>query len=253
MIRRLPVHSGIVEVADEGTPAGECVVLLHGFLGSRESWSELRAALAGERRVVSVDLPGHGGTRVGAGSFSMEGAAAAAIEALEALGIRGFDLVGYSMGGRLALYLAVTRAERVARLVLESASAGLADASERAVRRAADEERAARIEREGVEAFVMYWERLPLFASLADLPPERRERLRRLRLSCDPAGLAASLRGMGTGVQPWLGEQLGKLRMPVLVVAGSRDARFAAIARELATSIPQARLAIVGNAGHVPH
>lgn len=253
MTRRVPVRHGVVELADEGPRKGECVVLLHGFTGRKESWRGLRACLARTRRVVSLDLPGHGGTRVDPEAFTMDGAARAVTEAIDAIGVDRLALVGYSMGGRLALLLALSLRRRVSRLVVESASAGIADENERTLRRASDEELAGSIEREGVTAFVERWEGQPLFASLRDLPRDRCDELRLQRLACDPAGLAASLRGMGTGAQPWLGDRLAGLSLPVLLVAGARDGKFVAVGQSLEQAIPSARLFVVEGAGHVPH
>lgn len=268
MIRRVEVPGAVFEVSDEsgganrareagGAPQAEreCVVLLHGFTGSKQSWACLRSALAQRRRVVSLDLPGHGATVTSgaAGCPTMAQCAELVAEVLAALGVERFSLVGYSMGGRLALFLALRQARRIHRLVLESASAGIAEPAERARRRAADEELAALVEKCGVEAFIERWERIALFESLAELALETRAELRRQRLSCQAGGLAASLRGMGAGAQPWLGEQLGRLAMPALIIAGGRDSKFVAIGRELAARLPKARLAIIAGAGHVAH
>ncbi len=254
MIRRIRLRQGFLEMSDEGS-GGEAVLLLHGFTGSKESWIGLRRALAPERRVIALDLPGHGGTEVGRdpADYSMERSSEGIENVLRELAIERVALVGYSMGGRLALYFTLSRPERVSRVVLESASAGIADATERAERVASDEALAALLESAGIEAFVERWEALPLFQSLADLTVEARDRLHRQRLACSPAGLAASLRGLGTGSQPWLGDRLGEIGVPVLLIAGSRDAKFARIGRDLVRSIPEARLEIIEGAGHIPH
>lgn len=252
MIRQVPVPDGSVELADEGSGRA-VVVLLHGFTGSKASWAGLRSTLARKRRVVSIDLPGHGGTRVRPAAFSMAGAASSVAAALDALGVGPFSLVGYSMGGRLALYLALALRGRVEALVLESASPGIADPADRERRRAADEALAARIEVDGIESFVDSWERRPLFASLAKLPAARARRLRAERLANDPAGLATSLRAMGAGAQPWLGPHLGELAAPTLFITGEDDAKYAGIGRALARDLPRARLALVEGAGHAPH
>ena len=254
MIRQIRVPQGFVEMSDEGV-GDDAVLLLHGFTGSKESWLDLRRALAPRRRVIAIDLPGHGGTEVGAdpADHSMERVAEMIERVLQALAIEHIAIIGYSMGGRLALYFTLSRPQRVCRLVLESASAGLADSAERAERAAADEALAALVESAGIEAFVAKWQALPLFQSLADLREEARERLRRQRLACSPAGLAASLRGMGTGVQPWLGDRLEEIGIPVLLITGGRDTKFTRIGSELRRAISGARLEIVAEAGHIPH
>lgn len=259
MIRRVETSAGTVTLSDErGTRTSRRaapLVLLHGFTGSHASWCAIAAALRPSRRVVAIDLPGHGATVVRDRAFdwSLGATAALVAETLAALRVPTADVLGYSMGGRVALQLALVHPERVDRLVLESASAGLASAAARARRRAADAVLAAAIERDGIAAFVRRWEALPLFRSLARQPEDVRDALRRARLACDPAGLAASLRGMGLGSQPWLGGQLGALAMPVLLVTGAADAKFTRTATQLLPRFPHATHEIVAGAGHLPH
>jgi 2-succinyl-6-hydroxy-2,4-cyclohexadiene-1-carboxylate synthase len=163
------------------------------------------------------------------------------------------DVIGYSLGARIALRLAVAQPQVVRRLVLESPSAGLARAEDRATRRAADEALASRIERDGIEAFVDEWERQPIFASHVSLPPARATRLRAMRLANRPAGLAASLRGAGQGSMEPLHRHLAGIGAPTLVIAGSLDVGGGPRAAEVASGIPGATIAIVPDAGHTPH
>jgi 2-succinyl-6-hydroxy-2,4-cyclohexadiene-1-carboxylate synthase len=255
MIRSVAVAGRTVEIADEGPRGAAAIVLLHGFTGSKESWQPLVEALAKRRRVVAIDLPGHGGTAASADPAADSLAATGDLIArtLASLGVSRFSLLGYSLGGRIALGLALDHPSRVDRLLLESASAGLADPEERTLRRRADEELAERIEQGGIEAFVDRWEALPLFAPQARLPATVREDLRGRRLACSATGLAASLRAVGTGAQPWLGERLAALALPVCVVAGELDEKFRAIGAWMAARIPDARFEIVPQAGHAPH
>lgn len=199
-----------------------------------------------------MDLPGHG-TRgeVTGGGVTLSHALAVVDEVTA--GLDRFDLIGYSMGGRVALHVALARGDRIRRLVLESASPGLERKAERAERIALDEELAARIERGGVAAFVDTWSSRPLFASQKALPVEIRERLRGLRLENRATGLAASLRGLGTGVLPSLWDRLGELRCPVLLVVGALDTKFVYTARAMAPHIPDGRLSVIGGVGHTVH
>jgi len=151
------------------------------------------------------------------------------------------------------LRLAVARPEALRRLVLESPSAGIAAKGERVARRAADADRAARLERDGIEAFVDEWEREPVFASQIGLPPTRAARLRSERLRNRPAGLAAGLRGSGQGSMGPLHERLAGIRTPTLVIAGAMDPTGRARAEAVAAGICGARLEIVSGAGHTPH
>ncbi len=184
--------------------------------------------LAGRYRALAPDL--------GAGPWEAE------LDRLEALAPPVFTLCGYSMGGRLALALALRIPERVRRLVLVSASPGLADAEERAARRAADEALADRIEAIGVEAFAREWAAQPLFAgqSAEVAAAAHAERLRR-----SAGELAAQLRGLGTGAMPSLWVRLGELPMPVSAVVGERDPKFRAIADRMGFPVE-----VVPRAGH---
>jgi 2-succinyl-6-hydroxy-2,4-cyclohexadiene-1-carboxylate synthase len=257
MSRRVRVSAGVVNLADEGRPApGDSpLVLLHGFTGSMNSWLGVREHLSLRYRVLSLDLPGHGGTDIGSdlSGYSIESTARTLIETLDTLDIRRFSLAGYSMGGRLALFVALQYGARVERLILESASAGIAESKQRLRRRAADAELAAFIDAAGIESFVDRWERLPLFKSQRALSAHVRERLRQERRSCKPGGLRSSLLAMGAGSQPWLGARLEEIKVPTLIVVGALDDKFIGIGRELAAGINRSRLVIVAGCGHAPH
>jgi len=238
-------------VRQRGLPGAAPLVLLHGFTGTGASWLPVANALP-RRHCLFPDLPGHGATDapLPPGKWSLERAADALAELLERMGAPRFALAGYSMGGRLALALALRHPQRVAALALVGATPGIADAAERAQRVADDAALADAIERDGIEAFTNRWEANPLFATQAALPDALREAQRAQRLAQDPARLAAALRAFGTGTQPPLHESLAQLRMPVLLVAGEQDAKFAAIARDMAARIPESDLVLVPACGH---
>jgi 2-succinyl-6-hydroxy-2,4-cyclohexadiene-1-carboxylate synthase len=190
-----------------------------------------------------VDAPGHGASAGIAADL-----VAGADLMVEAAGGPAAWL-GYSMGGRFALHVALRQPETVRRLVVVSATGGLDDAAARAARREADEALAVRVETEGVEAFVRWWLARPLFQTL---PPG--SAAIESRLGGTAAGLASSLRLAGTGSQRPLWSQLSQLTMPVLVVAGERDDSYVAQGRRLAESIgSNAALAVVPDAGHACH
>jgi 2-succinyl-6-hydroxy-2,4-cyclohexadiene-1-carboxylate synthase len=249
------IHLGVT-LAGEQRQVRQTLVLLHGFTGCAANWVSLFPLLnAPGRRLIAFDLLGHGQADAPADPqrYSMAECEADLLAALRTLGVQAGEaiLLGYSMGGRIALYTAFSGFFRA--LVLESASPGLATALERAQRRQSDDLLAERIEREGVEAFVAYWEKLPLFASQGHLPGERQDALHRQRLTNRAVGLANSLRGVGTGAQPALHERLPELKLPVLLLAGELDAKFCHIARQMADSLPAAWLHIVPGAGHTIH
>jgi len=234
---------------------GPPVLVLHGFTGSGESTSELAAGLRDRWRVVRLDLVGHGESDAphAAAEYTMERCVDQVAAALDSLGIGSAHVIGYSMGGRTALALAAWRPERVRSAILVGASAGLADAAARAERRRADEALAVRIEQDGLDRFVEHWMSLPLFATQHRIGADALARARAQRLRNRPHGLANSLRGMGTGAQPPLHEALRGIRVPVRLVVGELDAKFAAIADELAASIPDAEVNAIPDAGHACH
>ena len=240
-----------VEKAGDGPP----LLLLHGFTASAAGWGPLAAAWAPFFTTLSVDLPGHGRSASPAevAAYTMAATVADLVAVLDRKGIPRAHVLGYSMGGRVALALAVAHPERIGALVLESASPGLAGAGERAARVAADAALAERIEREGVPAFVDYWENLPLWAGQARLSADARAALRAGRLQNNPVGLANSLRGLGTGSQSPLWDRLGDLACPTLLVAGYDDAKFSDLARRMAEAIPNNELLLAHNAGHAVH
>jgi 2-succinyl-6-hydroxy-2,4-cyclohexadiene-1-carboxylate synthase len=219
-------------------------------MGSSADWLHVTSALEDRFRCIAPDLPGHGASLgLPSGSYSFERAARATIRTLDVLSVGRATIVGYSMGGRLALYLALRYPERCAGLFIESASPGMEDAAERKARRRSDEENATRLESGDFETFLMDWYSQPLFASLA-----RRdglvEEMISARRSNDPVELARALRGMGTGTQPSLWRELPSLVAPALAVAGELDEKFVAISRRMAGASPNVRAAVVPGAGH---
>ncbi|MBW3534052.1 MAG: 2-succinyl-6-hydroxy-2,4-cyclohexadiene-1-carboxylate synthase [Gemmatimonadetes bacterium] len=253
--RRVPVEPGLaLRVHERGD--GPTLLLLHGFTGSVEAWGEaLLDGLACRHRVLAVDLHGHGRSDAPTdpARLDMLRVVDDLVAVLDAAGARRATWIGYSMGGRVALAAAVLRPERVERLVLESASPGLATPEERSLRREQDEALAASLEREGLEAFVDRWMALPLFASQRRLPAEVREGERRRRLANRPAALAASLRGMGAGSQPSFWEALAGVAAPTLLLTGEEDAKFRALADAMAARLPDALRRDVAGAGHAVH
>jgi 2-succinyl-6-hydroxy-2,4-cyclohexadiene-1-carboxylate synthase len=229
------------------------VLFLHGFMGSSADWQDVAAAIGDRAFCIALDLPGHGASLgLAPQAYTMEGTARTVVRTLDDLEARRPVIVGYSMGGRLALYLALRYPERCAGLFLESASPGLESAGERAARRTADEEKANRLESGDFENFLSGWYRQPLFAPLA-----REERLLRRTLEVrrrnDPTELARSLRGMGTGSQPPLWRELEVLAVPALAVAGELDGKYAGISSRMASISPKVEPVAVPGVGHIVH
>lgn len=249
----LEVNGLTYQIEERGS--GPALLLLHGFTGSGKSWKTLLPGFTGNYRVITVDFPGHGETAAPADPtrYSIENTATDLAAILEKLGVAQAAVLGYSMGGRVALFFALRYPSKVSGLILESASPGLPTARERAERKAADEALARFIEEKGLAAFVERWGNLPLWASQAGLPETVRENLRHQRLNNRPVGLANSLRGLGTGVQPSLWDELGGFGKPVLILTGELDPKFTLTGQLIEAKFPDARRKVVAGAGHTIH
>ena len=236
-------------VAGTGRP----VTLLHGFTQSGRSWREVIAKMPEGWKWIVPDLRGHGETQIWKGSScSMDACTEDMVKLWDALEVEKSHLVGYSMGGRLALHIAAHRPERVLSVLTIGAHAGL-DEDARKGRRQGDEALASRIERDGLEAFVDYWGSLPLFAGLERRGPNYVAEVRAERMRNHVAGLACSLRGMGAGSMQPLWDGLASVTFPSTFVAGQLDHGYVASARRLAATVPNGRVEIVPRAGHAVH
>jgi 2-succinyl-6-hydroxy-2,4-cyclohexadiene-1-carboxylate synthase len=235
-----------------GDRLSPAVLFLHGFMGSSVDWREVMGTM-GDRFCIAVDLPGHGvSLGMSQDNYTIEGATRAVIKTLVGLEVVRPIVAGYSMGGRLALYLALRYPEWCAGLFLESASPGLERAGERAMRRAADESKAERLESGDFEAFLQDWYAQPLFAPLAQ-DEDLLCRTIKARRRNDPGELARSLRGMGTGSQPSLWGELEGLAVPALAIAGELDETYAGISSRMADINMRIESAVVPGAGHNVH
>jgi 2-succinyl-6-hydroxy-2,4-cyclohexadiene-1-carboxylate synthase len=223
------------------------LVLLHGFTNTGASWDGVAAAVRERYRPLAPDIRGHGTASAAApvDLASVIDDVAALIGQAETV-----TLAGYSMGGRLALHAAFALAPRVDRLVLIGASPGLEQADERAARVVADEQLADEIETQTIEAFAANWAQTPV---LADQPERIRGAVDADRRRNTPQGLAAALRGLGTGALPSLWDRLSDLHTPVDLIVGERDQKFRATAERMAAALPAARLHVVPGAGHAVH
>ncbi len=237
------------------TGHGPPVVMLHGFTGRGASLAGIAAALVDGYETLVPDLPGHGASLRGCtpDAYGFDRCVDDLVATLEQAGHRRAHWLGYSMGARLALGCAVRHPQCVRSLALLGARAGIAGAAGRASRRIADEWRAARLESDGVGPFVEEWLAQPLFATLLGRDATALARERAARLANDARELAAALRGLGPAAQPPLQEQLAQVGVPVLLVAGALDARFAAEAHDLARRLPRAEVQLVPDAGHAAH
>ncbi|MBT2694083.1 2-succinyl-6-hydroxy-2,4-cyclohexadiene-1-carboxylate synthase [Bacillus sp. ISL-55] len=240
-----------VEQCGDGFP----LVLLHGFTGAASTWKPFCPIWGQHSMLLMVDLIGHGETESPGdmARYDIKKTAMDLKELLDQLGIEKADFLGYSMGGRTAITFASLYPERVRKLVLESTTPGLVNPEEREARIKQDHKLADRIENEGVERFIDFWESIPLFQSQLNLPAEVREQIRSQRLRNDSVGLANSLRGMGTGAQPsWWGE-LPNFDFKTLLITGELDEKFCRIAADMASRLPNPTHLTINGCGHAIH
>lgn len=240
-----------VEVYGEGDP----VLLLHGFTGDTSTWYLLADHLKSQVKVVLVDILGHGLTDSPKNPtrYDIELVADDLKEIIDKLAFSNVSIIGYSMGGRLALTFAQKYPERTKQLILESASPGLASEKDRIARRKQDKILADKIIQEGMESFVKYWTNIPLFQTQKTLDSSIQKSIEKQRLSNNPIGLANSLLGMGTGSQPSWWDALKDLHMDILLITGALDQKFCNIAEEMQNRLLNAEWVTIHGAGHTIH
>jgi 2-succinyl-6-hydroxy-2,4-cyclohexadiene-1-carboxylate synthase len=240
-----------VAVAGVGQP----VLLLHGFTGSCKIWMRFVQDCPSDYQLIMPDLPGHGLTDcpLEVSRYSMAETILDLAAMLDAFHIDKCFMLGYSMGGRIALSFALAYPERISGLVLESATPGLAAEKDRASRSERDKLLAARIETVGISAFADEWAKIPLFASQRSLCTKTLAEQHQIRTEQRGTGLANSLRGIGTGFQPSNWSKLTNLHLPVLLITGVLDEKFRKIAVEMMNHLQDARHTEVADAGHTVH
>lgn len=229
----------------ESTP----LVLLHGFAQSPASWSEVRDLLPAGRGIIAPELPGHGQTALSLGEPSPELARDTIVKSIEAVGPP-VVVWGYSQGARAAFDLVLNRPELVAALIIESGAPGIEDPVARAERRSRDYALSTRIEAGTIEQFVDVWEKIPALGSQSN---EVVEKQREIRLSNDPLGLAAALRGMGQAAYEPMWDRLGEISVPTLLVTGVDDPLYCKYAERIASEVPNGSRVTISGAGHAAH
>jgi 2-succinyl-6-hydroxy-2,4-cyclohexadiene-1-carboxylate synthase len=251
----IPIAGIVYNVRRSNNSELPVIVFLHGFTGSTETWSETIDLLKGNYHAVAVDLIGHGKTTapLDPSRYSMEKQVADLETLFSRLNLSKFTLLGYSMGGRIALSYTLNYPERVSSLILESSTPGLQTDVERIERMNKDKLLAQKISSGGIRSFVEFWEGIPLFDSQKKLSTEQQQKIREERLSQKEVGLANSLLGIGTGSQPSNWNRLKEINTPVLLITGEIDKKFVNIAQEMKKLLHFSNHCIVKSAGHAIH
>ena len=212
-------------------------------------------ALAGAHRVVAIDLPGHGSNPrpVPEADVTVQSSVREVDRVVRSLSLDPVHLIGYSMGGRIALSYAVSPDARLASLTTIGASPGIADQDGRAARAASDAELASRIERRGIEWFTDYWSEQAILQPASVVGVGSAAAVRSLRLLNDPESLAVALRGLGPGSMPPLHDRIADIGVPALLVAGAADPKYVEASVAMAASMPNAQARVIDEAGHAVH
>lgn len=237
-------EQGFGAVLIGGMEAGEPPqsLLLHGFTGLADDW---RPCWPCTEPALAIDLPGHGGSLAPAGAFDD-----ALRQLLDVLPATIDRVVGYSLGGRLALGLLRLAPERFDQALILSAHPGLIELEAREARRAADQRWICLLEQDGLAAFVDEWQRQPLFATQAGLPADCLAHQRERRLSQHASALAASLRVHGLAAMPAMQEAIIQYPGALHWMVGAEDQKFAALAREVVGWRPATQLHLIPGVGH---
>jgi len=230
------------------------LLFLHGFTGDAESWRDVIARLEPGRNVFTLTLPGHEPpsrrSALAVREPEFDGVVDRLLTDLERIAEPPFHIVGYSMGARVALGMLLAKPEWFDRATLVGVHAGIEGPAERRRRAAEDRRWIDLLEKEGLDAFVLDWERRPLFSTQTELPADMRRLQRAIRTSHDPHGLAWSLRVLGLAAQPSYWDRLYEVETPVDLVAGTLDDKFLRIAERMERKLSRSRVVAVADCGH---
>ncbi|MBA1392448.1 2-succinyl-6-hydroxy-2,4-cyclohexadiene-1-carboxylate synthase [Lactobacillus sp. XV13L] len=249
---QLTINQAVYNINIEGQ--GQPVwLLLHGFMGSQHDFEQIKPYLT--TTVITLDLLGHGKTKapLTPSRLTFKQQTQDLAEILNTLHFSSVNICGYSMGGRLALGLALSFPQFCRQLFLENCTAGIINSQKRKQRQQHDQFLAQKLRQEPLSAFIHYWEQLPLFQSQKTLSPAIQQQIYQQRIQQNPQGLAASLEGMGTGVMPNYWPQLEKFFLPVTLITGNLDTKFSQITQQMHQLFPHSQRFVVDQAGHNVH
>jgi 2-succinyl-6-hydroxy-2,4-cyclohexadiene-1-carboxylate synthase len=257
MVLKVQIDNYDFSYCSEGDASHPTILFLHGFMGNRDEFKQAIAVLSKQFYCVAIDLLGHGHTIAidlrtdQDNSYTIQSSANFVVKFLDLLRVDCCFLVGYSMGGRLALYLTIHFPQYFHRVVLESASAGLSSAAARSDRLAQDHQLAAKLETGDLRLFLENWYQQPIFANLRSHP--RFAQMLEQRLNNSPVLLAKSLRNLSTGMQTSLWEKLSKNQIPLLLIAGELDPKFVRINQQMQQLCKYSQLEVIPSCGHNIH
>jgi len=244
-----------LEMLTEFDKSKKSILFLHGFTGSAKDWNDVAQKINKRFNKLALDIVGHGksSSPSSVNHYTLESLVNQIEHVLNKLQLKEIILCGYSMGGRVALNFSIEKPELVKGLLLESASAGFKNEKEKNARKESDDELAAFIEQNSLEDFAARWLDQELFGTLRRFSIDKQKRLKDERTKNSKIGLANSLRGSGTGVMPYLGSELSKLKIPVLLITGGLDEKFTRINQSLKKMIRSSKHKIISTAGHNTH
>ena len=233
----------------------DTVLLLHGFTGSLEDWRDIYTNLDEKFNYVGIDLIGHGKSDSPSNIeyYKAESLVSQIQNILDQLSIDKVIILGYSMGGRVALNFAVSHPQKIKGLILESTSAGIKNEKDRIERIESDEELASYIEENGTEKFAERWMDQDIFNTQRRFSDEKLQKIKRRIAQNSKRGLANTLRGFGTGKMPYFAENLNSIKCPVLLISGELDTKYCELNSELEKKFSNAKNAVIKNAGHNTH
>lgn len=232
------------------------ILFLHGFTGSASDWNFVHDKIPAEFTPIFIDLIGHGSSAApdSIDKYSEEFQIDLLYELTNILSIKDIILVGYSMGGRLALAFSIIYPEKMKGLILESSSCGIEDNNERNERIISDELLAASIAANGISKFIDYWMSIPIFNSLSKIEHVRFKNMKEKKIRTNNIdGLKNSLLGFSTGRMKYYGDSLSKLKGKLLFICGELDEKYCNIGRSITQKLPNSELQIVNDCGHNVH
>ena len=239
----------------EFDPSKKTILFLHGFTGSSNDWREIVQKINKRFNKIGLDLAGHGKSSSPSSEnyYRAESLINQIAQVIIHLRLKEIILCGYSMGGRAAIHFTAANPDLVKGLILESASPGIKNEKDRNARKKSDEELAAFIENNSLEDFAAMWLDQELFGTLRRFSNDKLKRMKEERAKNSKIGLANSLRGFGTGVMPYVGNELTKLKIPTILITGGLDDKFTRINQNFKKIFPSAKHKIISTAGHNTH